>query len=197
MLQIKNAKFIKSIMDWTDGPTPPLPEIAFVGRSNVGKSSLINCLVNIRNFARVSKQPGKTRTINYFSIDENFYLVDLPGYGFAKISRAEKAHWQQAIEQYLLNRRSLKMLMVLIDGKVGPKDNDVQLVEWLNFHQIPYRIIATKIDRVSKNSRPKQRKLITELLGKESASRLLMCSAKDNTGKEDLLNLIESVLKQD
>lgn len=197
MLQIKNAKFIKSIMDWTDAPTPSLPEIAFVGRSNVGKSSLINCLVNIRNFARVSKQPGKTRTINYFSIDENFYLVDLPGYGFAKISRAEKAHWQKAIEQYLLNNQHLKMLMVLVDGKVGPKDNDVQLVEWLNFNQIPYSIIATKIDRVSKNNRPKQRKLITEVLGKESVSRLLLCSAKDNTGKDDLLNLIDSVLKHD
>ena len=197
MLQIKNANFIKSIMDWTDAPTPPLPEIAFVGRSNVGKSSLINCLVNIRNFARVSKQPGKTRTINYFAIDDSFYLVDLPGYGFAKISRTEKAHWQKAIEQYLLNNQQLKMLMVLVDGKVGPKDNDVQLVEWLNFHQIPYHIIATKIDRVSKNSRPKQRKLIGEVLGQESASRLLMCSAKDSTGKEDLLNLIETILKHD
>lgn len=192
---IKNVKFIKSILNWQESPEPALPEIAFVGRSNVGKSSLINCLVNIKNFARVSKQPGKTQTLNYFSVNNLFYLVDLPGYGYAKSSKAQKKEWQKAIESYLLNSPNLRMLLVLVDGKVGAKSNDVQLAEWLDYNQIPYRIIATKIDKVSKNARQKQRKLIVEQLQIDKASPVIMTSSKDKTGQEAIVELIDQILQ--
>jgi len=194
MLKIKNVKFIKSVTNLNDSPKPALPEIAFVGRSNVGKSSLVNCLVNIKNFARVSKQPGKTQTINYFSVDERFYLVDLPGYGFAKVSKQAQKGWQKFLEDYLLNSRQLRMLMLLIDSKVGPKENDRQLVEWLEYHKIPYRIIATKADKISKSARATQAKLIQGKLNQNPQEPLIFFSAKDRTGRQEILKFISEIL---
>lgn len=194
MLKIKNVTFIKSIVNLKDRPRPALPEIAIVGRSNVGKSSLVNCLVNIKNFARVSKQPGKTQTINYFSVDDRFYLVDLPGYGFARVSKQAKKSWQKMIEDYLLNSKTLKTLIVLIDSKVGPKDNDLQLIEWLRFNDISYRVIATKVDKISKSARPARAKQIYEKLGLSPREPLLFFSAKDRTGREEVLQYINELL---
>jgi GTP-binding protein len=194
MLKIKNVTFIKSIVNLKDRPLPALPEIAIVGRSNVGKSSLVNCLINIKNFARVSKQPGKTQTINYFLVDERFYLVDLPGYGFARVSKQAKKSWQKMIEDYLLNSKTLKTLIVLIDSKVGPKDNDLQLIEWLRFNNISYRVIATKVDKISKSARPARAKQIYEKLGLHPQEPLLFFSAKDRTGREEVLQYISELL---
>lgn len=194
MLKIKNVKFIKSVTSLNDSPKPALPEIAFVGRSNVGKSSLINCLVNIKNFARVSKQPGKTQTINYFSVDERFYLVDLPGYGFAKVSKQAQKGWQKFLEDYVINSEHLRMLMLLIDSKVGPKENDQQLVEWLEYNKISYRIIATKADKISKSARAAQEKLINGKLNQNPQEPLIFFSAKDRTGRQEVLKFISEIL---
>ncbi|NIS37819.1 YihA family ribosome biogenesis GTP-binding protein [Candidatus Saccharibacteria bacterium] len=194
MLKIKNPQFIKSIMRWPDPPDHSLPEVAFVGRSNVGKSSLINCLVNIKNFARVSKQPGKTRTINYFVIDNKFYLVDLPGYGYAKLSKKEQAAWPSAIENYLTRNENLLILFVLIDSKVGPKASDLLLLEWLDFHQVPYSIIATKVDKLSKGSRTRQATYIARELGLQDKDDIIFFSAKDRTGRTEVLGMMDELL---
>ncbi len=194
-MKIKSVQFIKSTLDWQDGPAPALPEVAFVGRSNVGKSSLINTLINRKNLARISKQPGKTRTINFFLVDELFYLVDLPGYGFAKISREEQDKWQQAIEGYLLNSSALRLLFVLVDGKVGAKSNDVQLVEWLRHHRVPFRIVATKIDRISKGRRLRQLTAIARDLQLPQPESIIPFSAKDRSGREAVLVEISRCLK--
>ncbi|MCB0275324.1 MAG: YihA family ribosome biogenesis GTP-binding protein [Calditrichaeota bacterium] len=194
MLQIKETVFVKSTMDWRDAPDPVLPEMAFVGRSNVGKSSLINCLIARKNLARVSKQPGKTRSINYFRIDEAFYLVDLPGYGFARASRGEKETWRKAIEGYLLNSPQLKMLFVLVDGRVGAKESDIMLVEWLRHNNIPHQIVATKIDKVKSSQMARQQKDIQNALGLGEDNRLIAFSAITQAGRGALTGLMGRIL---
>ncbi|RMF61464.1 MAG: YihA family ribosome biogenesis GTP-binding protein [Calditrichaeota bacterium] len=194
-MKIKNPKFIKSVLSWEDAPTPPLPEVAFVGRSNVGKSSLINCLVNIKNFARTSKQPGKTRTINYFSISDSCYFVDLPGYGFARTSKKEQKQWQAAIESYLLNSEQLRMVFVLVDSKVGAKESDLQLIEWLKYHQIPHTIVATKVDKVSRSARDKQLSMLRKQLKLNDNTHIFVFSAKDRTGRNELLGFIGQIIR--
>ena len=181
-------------MNWKDAPRLKLPEVAFVGRSNVGKSSLINALINSKNLARVSKQPGKTRTINYFAVDEWFYLVDLPGYGFARTSKEEQLLWQEAIEGYLLNSQSLRMLFVLIDGKVGAKKNDVQVIEWLRFNKIPFQVVATKSDRISRNVQLNQAKAISTVLELTGDPSLIFSSAKDRSGRGTLWRAIQRIV---
>lgn len=194
MLKIKNAEFVKSITHLKDCPRPALPEIAIVGRSNVGKSSLINCLVNVKNIARVSKQPGKTRTINYIAVNNKFYLVDLPGYGFAKVSKQEQKGWQKIIEDYLLNSKQLKVLVLLIDSKTGPKENDLQLLEWLEYQRIPCRIVATKSDKISRSARAIQAKQIYEKLNLNPQEPLLFFSAKNRSGREEILEYLSRIL---
>ena len=192
-MKILKAQFIKSTLDWQDGPDKQMPEIAVVGRSNVGKSSLINTLVNIHNFARVSKQPGKTRLINFFNINDLFYLVDLPGYGFAKVSKSEKRGWEKAIESYLLNREEMRCLFLLVDAKVGLKDNDYQMLEWLAYEDIAFRVIATKIDRINKSGRIKfMRGFQSEF--PDLTRDLILFSSKTGAGKADLLTAIEKLL---
>lgn len=196
MIKTNNATFVKSIIDWKSKPKPALPEIAFVGRSNVGKSSLINCLVNRKNFAKVSKKPGKTQTINFFNIDDTFYLVDLPGYGFARRSQMLKADWKTGIENYLLNSAELLILMVLIDSKVGVKETDIQLIEWLDYHQIPFQIVATKVDQISRSQIGSQEEGIRETLELPPSYPILFFSAKNRTGRQELLKLINNLLNQ-
>jgi GTP-binding protein len=187
MYKLKEVIFVKSIVDQKNRPKPYLPEFAFAGRSNVGKSSLINCLVNRSNFAHVSKSPGKTRTINYYQINDNFYLVDLPGYGFARVSKSEKKSWQKMIENYLIHNDYLKTVFVLIDCKVGLKNSDLELFEWLQFHLIPFVIIFTKADRINRNG---QSKIISELLAtlrQVNRNQIIIFSAKTRQGREEIL----------
>lgn len=182
-------------MDWKDGPGEKRPEIAVVGRSNVGKSSLINTLVNIHNFARVSKQPGKTRTINYFNINDKFYLVDLPGYGYAKVSKVEKKSWEGAIEGYLLNRPTMRCLFLLVDAKVGLKDNDHQMLEWLVYSKIPFQVIATKVDRINHSARLKFMQAL-EADYPEIARSIIPFSAKTREGKGEVLKTISQLISR-
>lgn len=196
MLKIKNARFVKSILDAQEKPKPPLPEIVFAGRSNVGKSSLINSLVNQRNFARVSKKPGKTQTINFFSIDDRFYFVDLPGYGYARRSKAQQSIWNKGIEEYLVNSHELLVLFVLIDSKVGVKENDQQLIEWLDYYHLPFQIIATKVDQVPRSRVAASEKHIRESLGLASKSSIIFFSVKDRTRREAVLKYLSGLLRQ-
>jgi GTP-binding protein len=196
MLKIKNARFVKSILDGKEKPKPAMPEVVFAGRSNVGKSSLINSLVNQRNFARVSKKPGKTQTINFFNIDDRFYLVDLPGYGYANRSKAQQSTWNKGIEDYLINSRELMILLALIDSKVGVKENDKQLIEWLEHIQIPFRIIATKVDQISRSEAIDGESQIRESLGLSPDNPIIFYSVKNRTGRETVLKYLADLLKQ-
>jgi len=151
--------FVKSLTDLKDRPQPFLPEIAFVGRSNVGKSSLLNALLGRKKLALVSSTPGKTRLINYFLINNVYYFVDLPGYGYAKIAKKETAKWQNMIETYLLNSKQLKLVLLLADVRREPMISDMQMADWLNYYKIPYAFILTKTDKVSHNQLQKTLKL--------------------------------------
>jgi len=149
---IKNAKFIISSTDYKKCPQPTLPEYAFIGRSNVGKSSLINSIVNQKNLAKVSSKPGKTQLINHFLINDKWYLVDLPGFGYAKISKTKRQEFQKMTSNYLSYRDNLMCLFVLIDLRLKPQIIDQNFMQWLAIAKIPFKIVFTKSDKVNKNS---------------------------------------------
>lgn len=196
MLTIKNAEFVKSIVNLDQAPKPDLPEFAFAGRSNVGKSSLINCLLNRKNLANVSKQPGKTRTINYFLVNRDFYLVDLPGYGFARVSQKEKESWAKMIETYITGSKNLRVVFSLIDISVGPQKNDIQLLEWLHHENIPHAVIATKTDRAKQSDKLKSLAKLKEHFPEFSEAHWLLFSSKNKTGRKELLAFIDKQLKR-
>ncbi len=150
-MDIKQATFVKSAPSIEHCPTDGLPEVCFAGRSNVGKSSLINALTNRKKLAKTSNTPGKTRELNYYLINEKFYLVDLPGYGFAKVSKAEKKIWGEHMQEYLLKRETLNMVFVIIDARHEPSALDKDFVFWLAEHGIAFSCVLSKLDKLSKN----------------------------------------------
>ncbi|MBN2426112.1 MAG: YihA family ribosome biogenesis GTP-binding protein [Calditrichaceae bacterium] len=152
IINFNKAAFIKSVADYSDKPDENYPEVALVGRSNVGKSSLLNKIVNRKKLAKVSSSPGKTRLINYFNIDNRLFVVDLPGYGFSKVSKGEKNRWQNMIEAYLKNSINLRLVCLLIDCRQGLLKNDKEMVQWLDYYNKPYIFILTKVDKLSKNN---------------------------------------------
>jgi len=153
LMKIQTAQFIKSCQHLSDCPHDRIPEVAFVGRSNVGKSSLLNVLLHRKNLAKVSSSPGKTRLINFFRINEQFYLVDLPGYGFAKIPKTEQIKWKSFVEKYLIHRSNLKGVVHLVDARVGATEKDIAMKQWLEEYSKPYVLVATKVDKVSRGKR--------------------------------------------
>ncbi len=150
-MKIKEARFIKSSAKYKDCPEGNLPEYAFIGRSNVGKSSLINMLTNRKKLAKTSSKPGKTQLINHFLIDDNWYIVDLPGYGWSKVSKKLKASWGVMIEDYLQKRENLSCLFILLDSRHDPQKIDYDFIQWVGEQGIPMALIFTKIDKSSKN----------------------------------------------
>ena len=150
------ASFIISAVAPEQFPQSELPEVAFIGRSNVGKSSLLNCLVRQPGLAFISSAPGRTQAINFYRVDGRFHFVDLPGYGFARVSRQQRASWKDLIEAYLLGRKSLELSILLLDARRGWMDPDRELREWLEFHRRPYAIVATKVDKLKKQSEKDQ-----------------------------------------
>ena len=159
----KKVTFVKSITRIQDKPDMELPEIAFAGRSNVGKSSLLNAVFNIKRLAKVSSTPGKTQLINYFQAANRAYFVDLPGYGFAKISKAVSKKWQDMIEEYLLRSKNLKFVCLLIDSRHELMKTDEAMVDWLNYQRIPYLVTLTKVDKLSKNKQSQQEKYFASI----------------------------------
>ncbi|MFQ5706302.1 MAG: ribosome biogenesis GTP-binding protein YihA/YsxC [bacterium] len=151
-MKILSVEFVKSVQDVKEIPRDGLAEIAFSGRSNVGKSRLINCLLNRKKMAKTSSTPGKTRQINYFRINGAFFFVDLPGYGFARVSKSEKVLWQRLIESYIKQSRQLKGVVAIIDSRIGPTPLDLQLFGWLSSLKVPMTVVATKSDKLSNNA---------------------------------------------
>ena len=196
MFKIKNSEFIRSIGKLEERPKPFLPEFAFAGRSNVGKSSLINCLLNRQNIAHVSKSPGKTRSINYIKVNHEFYVVDLPGYGFAKVSHSEKKRWQSLIENYLESSQELKILFTLIDAKVGVKAIDIELLEYLFHHEIYFEIILTKSDKIGTHARTERVRELMKDLNWKSQERIHIFLAKKKLGVSSVLGSIKNCLKE-
>ena len=184
---ISNVRFVKSLTEIKDKPAPNLPELAVVGRSNVGKSSLINSIFNQKKLAKISSTPGKTRLINYFDVQGKFYFVDLPGYGFAKIAKSESDKWKKMIENYLKDNGELKIVLLLIDARRGIMAIDKTMMDWLDYFGIKYKIILTKVDKLSNNelSRIKS-KVIKELNDKN----IISYSSKIEKGRIELVNLL-------
>ncbi|MCT4396779.1 ribosome biogenesis GTP-binding protein YihA/YsxC [Periweissella beninensis] len=173
-------------------PTTDWPEIALVGRSNVGKSSLTNTLINRKSFARTSSQPGKTQTLNFYNVEEQLFFVDVPGYGYAKVSKSEREKWGQMIERYLTNRPQLKGVISLVDARHAPSDDDINMYNWLMYYDIPVLVVATKADKIAKGKWNKAESIIKKGLQFDNAKNdLLMFSSITKDGKADVWQWIE------
>lgn len=177
-------------------PDNPYPEIAFAGKSNVGKSSLINALMNRKSYARISATPGKTQTINFYNINEELYLVDLPGYGYAKVSEKEKAQWGKLIERYLHGSKQLKAVFLLIDIRHAPSANDRTMYEWITANGYRPVIIATKLDKIKRSQKDKQLKLLREGLGVLPGTFIIPFSSVSKQGRDEIWELVETKFLQ-
>ncbi len=178
-------------------PENNLPEVAFAGKSNVGKSSLINALMNRKSYARISAQPGKTQTINFYNVNDQIYFVDLPGYGYATANETVKAQWGKMIERYLHGSKKLKIVFLLIDIRHEPGKNDVQMYDWIiksGFHPV---IIATKADKIKRSQLAKCVKIIKDTLKLESDAVLIPFSAQSKQGRDDIYMLLDELLKKE
>jgi len=194
-MKIKTAKFVISNTDIKKCPSENLPEYAFIGRSNVGKSSLINTLTNHKNLAKTSGKPGKTQLINHFIINEEWFLVDLPGYGYAKVSKNKREVFQQFIRDYFLQRNQLICTFVLIDSRHDAQRIDLEFMEFLGHNQIPFAIIFTKVDKLGTSQRNQNiEKYKQQLLETwEEMPSYFLTSATDETGKEEVLDFIDNI----
>lgn len=193
-MQITNAVFKISVADGKNLPEYEIPEIAIAGKSNVGKSSFINYLTNINKLARTSADPGRTRLLNYFEINKGqFLFVDLPGYGYAKVSKQEKEKWGPMIEAYLLSSKMLLHIFVLVDIRHEPTKDDLQLINFLFHYNIPFSIVATKADKLSKLQQSKACQVIATKVG-IGIDNIYKISSTDKTGKERILERIEQIL---
>ncbi len=193
-MKVTQAEFVISAVKPDQYPADALPEIALAGRSNVGKSSLINRLINRKNLARTSSQPGKTQTLNYYRVNSRLYFVDLPGYGYAKVSRAMRQQWGKMIENYLLKREPLKLVLLIIDIRHPPSDQDQAMYGWLKHYGIPVCIVATKADKISRGKWPKHLKTVKETLEADPADSLILFSSVTGLGKDELWEKIKTVL---
>jgi len=182
------AKFIKSATCKDQYPVSTLPKIAFLGRSNVGKSSLINVLVGQKGLARTSSSPGRTRIINFFEIDETYVFVDLPGYGFARVSRQVRAQWGPMIEEFLREDENLKLAVVIVDARRQPTSLDQMMVEWLRRYQLPFQLVASKTDKLSGNRRPSA---VSELSRHFEVDSIISFSALRGDGRKELWSRIQ------
>jgi len=193
---IKEAEFVISNSDYKKCPKPDKPEFAFIGRSNVGKSSLINMLCQRKKLAKTSGTPGKTQLINHFLIDNSWYLVDLPGYGYAKVSKSSRAAWGKMIEEYLINRENLQVVLVLIDSRLDPQKIDLEFINWLGKKEIPLALVFTKADKQTRNKTMSSiAKFRKALLKTWSESPLMFVSSAENgLGREELTEYIEGII---
>jgi len=196
MSLIKKVKFIKSAVKPEDYPYPKFPEVAVVGRSNVGKSSLINAMFK-RDIAKVSSSPGKTRLINFFQLNDNIYFVDLPGYGYAKVSKRERENWRKMIEKYFRNRDNLKLVLLLVDSRHEPTNLDIMMKEWLEALGIPFVVVATKIDKLNQSEKAKAPKKIREALNLPKDFPIFFTSSKEKRGIDELTKFVLQELQRE
>lgn len=197
-MQIKSATFVMSNTEVEKCPKNQFPEYAFIGRSNVGKSSLINMLLNQKNLAKTSGRPGKTQLINHFLINKNWFLVDLPGYGYAKVSKTNKKFFQKLITQYFEKREQLILAFVLIDCRHEPQTIDIDFMEWLGINQIPFHIIFTKTDKLKPRALFRNIENYTQKMLKtwEEMPKYFITSAANKSGREEVLGYIENLNNQ-
>ena len=188
-----DVSFLISVFNLKQLPAPDMPEIAFAGRSNVGKSSLINKLINRKNLVKTSARPGKTQSLNFFLLDKSIYLVDLPGYGYAKVSKKIQASWQDLITEYLKTRKNLKCVVVIVDLRHAMKVADLQLVDWLRNNEVPFLLVYTKADKLSANKRYKNSAILDAGFGVSTSERLVF-SSKTGLGRDDLLQVLDSFI---
>jgi GTP-binding protein len=185
-MKIISAEFLTGAVSCKQYPDSVCPELAFVGRSNVGKSSLINSLLNRRKLVKTSQTPGKTQEINFFKINNDFIFADLPGYGFAKVPQVVRKHWKKMIEDYLLKREALLAVIFIIDMRRNPSPLDLDLKTWLEIHGIEYLLVATKMDKLSQSEATKQVKKLNVAYFNESKDKLLVYSSKSGRGRKEL-----------
>ena len=171
-------------------PTDQQPEIALVGRSNVGTSSLTNVLINRKNFAHTSSQPGKTQTLNFYHVEEALYFVDVPGYGYAKVSKKQREKFGKMIEHYLTNRDQLKGVIELVDGRHVPTDDDIAMYQWLTYYQVPTLVVATKVDKLKPSQYNRIEKQVRQALRMQAGAPLILFSAQTRLGKEQVWDWI-------
>jgi GTP-binding protein len=196
-MKINNASLVISAVRTSQYPTDKKVEFLLVGRSNVGKSSFINTLLNRKNLARTSAKPGKTQTLNFYLINDSFYFVDAPGYGFANVSKGLKENFGAIMENYLETRENLKMVFMLVDFRHKPTEDDVMMYNYLRHYDIPVTIVCTKCDKVSNNSVSKNRKVIMETLGLDNEGELTLFSSMKKIGKNEIYDKIDLIVDND
>ncbi|CAM3501052.1 ribosome biogenesis GTP-binding protein YihA/YsxC [Marinicrinis lubricantis] len=191
-MKIHQAEFIISAVRPDQYPEDALPEIALAGRSNVGKSSLINRMINRKNLARTSSQPGKTQQLNYYMINEQLYFVDFPGYGYAKVSKTERQKWGAMIETYLTSREPLKLILLVIDVRHPPTKDDQLMYDWLIYYNIPCCVVATKADKIPRSKWDKHLKVVQQTLNKRPEDPIVLFSSETGMGRDALWETILS-----
>ncbi len=190
-MKVTKAEFIISAVGPNQYPEDALPEIALAGRSNVGKSSLINRMINRKNLARTSSTPGKTQHLNYYRVNDQLYFVDVPGYGYAKVSKSQREVWGKMIEKYLQERETLKLVLQIIDLRHPPTKDDELMYDWLKAYELPVCVVATKADKVPKSRLQKHMKIIKEALVLRGGDPLILFSSEEGIGKDELWAQIE------
>ena len=195
-MKIKTVELETIIGPTSKIPENSLPEVAFAGKSNVGKSSLINALMNRKSLARTSSQPGKTQTINFYNINKEIYFVDLPGYGYAKVSEEEKKRWGEMIENYLCESEMLRVIFLLIDIRHKPSENDKQMYDWIEYMGFDPVIIATKSDKLKRSQIDKHIKQVREGLGASSDTIIVPFSSVTKAGRDTILDFCDQILEQ-
>jgi GTP-binding protein len=191
---IKKAEFLRAITHVEQAP-PPQPAVVFAGRSNAGKSSLINCLTGQRHLARTSNTPGRTREIIYFAIDEIYHFVDLPGYGYAKIAESERQRWKPMMEVFFKRAEGLRLVVMILDVRRDPNADDLQMLDWLEARGLPYIFAVTKCDKLSRSQVAKRLKELQKVLGLEDDSALVPVSSQTGYGIGDLLGVVRGALE--
>lgn len=193
-MKVNTAEIVISAVGPKQYPEGNLPEIALAGRSNVGKSSFINKMIHRKNLARTSSKPGKTQTLNFYILNESFYFVDVPGYGFAKVSKTEREAWGKMIEQYLVERDQLKAVVQLVDLRHPPSKDDCLMYDWLKYHELPVIVVATKSDKIPKGKWDKHKKVVKETLNMDPTDKIVLFSSETGQGKDEAWGVLNSYL---
>lgn len=189
-MKVTSAEIVISAVKAEQYPNDALPEVALAGRSNVGKSSLINKMIQRKALARTSSKPGKTQTLNFYRINEMFYFVDFPGYGFAKVSKTQREAFGKMIEGYILNRENLKAILLIIDLRHPPSIDDQHMYDWLRYYDIPVVVVGTKADKIPKGKWDKHKKVVKETLQTDADTPIVLFSSETGLGKDQLWNTI-------